>query len=70
MLVRQLLYKDYERKDDEDPEETRKENLVDASDKTKLYIILDNMLDYLQVYRDKLKGNRIPFFQANFLERQ
>jgi len=70
MLVRQLLYKDYERKDDEDPEEAPKENLVDASDKTKLYITLDNMLDYLQVYRDKLKGNRIPYFQANFLERQ
>ena len=28
------------------------------------------MLDYLQVYREKLKGQRVPFFQANYLERQ
>lgn len=42
---------------------------MDASEKTVLYLALDNMLEYLDVYRDKLKGNRIPFFQAKFLEK-
>ncbi len=43
---------------------------MDAADKTKLYITLDNMLDYLHVYRKKLKGSRVPFYQANFLVKQ
>jgi len=68
MLVKQLLYMDDEQEGKE-LESPRRENQVDAADKTSLYITLDNMLDYLQVYRDKLKGKRIPFFQANFLER-
>ena len=65
MIVKQLLYME----DRDDNESPRRQDQVDASDKTSLYITLDNMLEYLDVYRDKLKGKRIPFFQANFLER-
>ena len=69
MLVKQLLYMD-DKEEKTEVESPRRQNSVDAADKTSLYITLDNMLDYLQVYREKLKGQRVPFFQANYLERQ
>jgi hypothetical protein len=68
MLVKQLLKMEIESEDKESPR-LRTLEQVDASEKTKLYITLDNMLDYLEVYRDKLKGSRVPFYQAKFLEK-
>lgn len=67
MLVKQLLK--IEGNSDDDTYFERQDT-VDAADKTKLYMTLDNMLDYLHVYRGNLKGSRIPFFQTKFLERQ
>jgi hypothetical protein len=69
MIVKQLLKMESDTEEAEiDSPRLRQLEQVDAADKTKLYITLDNMLDYLQVYRDKLKGSRVPFYQAKFLE--
>jgi hypothetical protein len=48
MLVKQLLKMESDTEEiDNDSPRLRKLEQVDASEKTKLYITLDNMLDYL-----------------------
>jgi hypothetical protein len=67
MLVKQLL------KIASDPELPLRPNnvdQVDTADKTKLYLQLDNLMDFLQVYRDDLKGTRVPFYHAKYLQKK
>ena len=49
---------------------TEKPDTASPEDRSQIYTKLDNLIDYLTVYREDFQGKRIPNFEQAFLDRK
>lgn len=49
---------------------SKKNDSIAIEDRSHTYTKLDNLIDFLQVYREDFAGKRIPNFEKSFLERK
>ncbi len=75
MIIRELLVSKYskdktKRPDDEETSPELKDPLIHTEDKTKTYFQLDSLIEHLKVYRDELRGTRVPVYEKSFIRMQ
>ena len=75
MIIRELLVskytKDKSRLTDNDSSTGRKKDpFIHSEDKTKTYFQLDSLIEHLKVYRDELRGSRVPIYERSFIRTQ
>ena len=75
MIIKELLVSRYSknknRLTDSKIESVRsKDPFVHSEEKTKTYFQLDSLIEHLKVYRDELRGSRVPIYERSFIRTQ
>jgi len=75
MIIRELLVSKYSKgknrlTDSNITQAKTKDPLVNSEEKTKTYFQLDSLIEHLKVYRDELRGSRVPVYERSFIRTQ
>ena len=75
MIIKELLVSKYSkgknRLTDSNITSVRtKDPFVHTEEKTKTYFQLDSLIEHLKVYRDELRGSRVPIYERSFIRTQ
>ncbi len=75
MIIRELLVSKYSKDksrliDNESVTSKKKDPFIHSEDKTKTYFQLDSLIEHLKVYRDELRGSRVPIYERGYIRTQ